>query len=117
MLLVGVLIVAFQDRSLQVEAFDANMYQRFIEEFPFDENMGPISDVEELVKKSEEIWIRVFGENVKKEKPYQVFYDETNEIWLIHGTFHRGLFGPTMGGVAYILVNHSGKVLAVWHER
>ena len=94
-LLVVVIINTSRDESLQVKAFD----------------------VTELVEKAEEIWIREYGEDIKEEKPYQVFYDMKNELWLVHGTFHRGLFGPTMGGVSYILVDRSGKVISVWHDR
>ena len=116
-LLVVVIINTSRDESLQVKAFDVNTYQHFIEPYPFDENIGPAFDVTELVEKAEEIWIREYGEDIKEEKPYQVFYDMKNELWLVHGTFHRGLFGPTMGGVSYILVDRSGKVISVWHDR
>ena len=76
--------------------------------------MGSIFDSKELLKKVESIWIKKFGERVKAEKPYQVFYDEQNGVWLVQGTLPADM----MGGVANIIVeNNTGKVLALWHEK
>ena len=76
--------------------------------------MGFISDSKDLLKKVEVIWIEQYGECIKNQKPYQVFYDEANGIWLVHGTLRSNM----MGGVANILVdNDTGKVLAVWHDK
>ena len=110
----GILIIVNQLKSHDVKAFDVSDYQDIIENFPSDENLGSISDAKDAVKKAETIWIKIYGKNVKKEKPYQVFYDAENEVWLIHGYLR-----PNMeGGVANILIeNSTGKVLAVWHEK
>jgi len=105
--------IKYQNNPSNVKSFEFSDYQYHIENFSSDEDVGPIIDAEEAVAKAEEVWKKVYGESVEEEKPYQVFYDEKNEIWLVHGTLE-----PNMkGGVAYILIESTGKVLAVWHEK
>ncbi len=110
----GVYMVIIQNESRDIKTFEVSEYQYYVENFSSEENLGFISDQKELVKKVEAIWIKKYGESIKKEKPYQVFYDEKNGIWLVQGTLHSNM----MGGVANILVeNSTGKVLAIWHEK
>lgn len=65
-------------------------------------------------KKYDTIWLNLFGEKIKDEKPYKVFYDEQNDIWLVKSSLPRGW----IGGVVYILMQKSdGKILAIWHDQ
>ena len=114
-ILSGVLLISC-DTSNSYVIYDFNIkdYQDEIVVFPSDENIGEINDINTLMKKIEKIWIKVYGDEIKKEKPYKVFYDEKNDVWLIHGT----LPDYVDGGVAYAIVdNKTGKVLAVWHDK
>lgn len=107
-------MVIIKNKSPDVNNFEVSDYQYYIENFPSEENVGSIIDSKDATKKAESIWIKLYGESVKKEKPYQLLYDEKNEIWLIHGTLRSNM----KGGVANILIDNStGKVLAVWHDR
>ena len=110
----GVIIVALQNKSPDIKTFEVSEYQYYIDMFPSEENLGSISDTKDLLKKVEKIWIKEYGERIKEEKPYQVFYDEKNGIWLVQGTLNSDM----VGGVANILLeNDTGKVLAIWHEK
>lgn len=110
----GVCMIIIQNKTPNVKGFEFNDYQYYVDSFPSEENVGNIIDVKDAIKKAEKIWIKLYGESIKKEKPYQVFYDEDNGIWLIQGTLQSNM----KGGVANILIqNKTGKVLAVWHEK
>lgn len=110
----GVCMIIIQNKTPNVKGFEFNDYQYYVDSFPSEENVGNIVDAKDAIKKAEKIWIKLYGESIKKEKPYQVFYDEDNGIWLIQGTLRSNM----KGGVANILIqNKTGKVLAVWHEK
>ena len=113
-LICGVCMVIIQNKTPKVKAFNLNDYQYYIDNFPSEENVGNIIDAKDAIKKAEKIWIKLYGESIKKEKPYQVFYDENNGIWLVRGTLRSNM----KGGVANILIqNETGKILAVWHDK
>ena len=110
----GVCMIIIQNKTPNVKGFEFNDYQYYVDSFPSEENVGNIIDAKDAIKKAEKIWIKLYGESIKKEKPYQVFYDEDNGIWLIQGTLRSNM----KGGVANILIqNKTGKVLAVWQEK
>ena len=110
----GILVVIITNKSPEIKTLEASEYQYYIDNFSSEDNLGFISDSKELLKKVEVIWIKQYGERIKNQKPYQVFYDEANGIWLVHGTLRSNM----LGGVANILVdNDTGKVLAVWHDK
>ena len=113
-LLGGACVILFQNQTPNVKAFESNDYQYYVDNFPSEENVGNIIDAKDAIKKAEKIWIKLYGESMKKEKPYQVFYDENTGIWLVQGTLRSDM----KGGVANILIqNETGKVLAVWHDK
>lgn len=98
----------------EIKTFEVSEYQYYIDNFSSEDHLGFISDAKDLLKKVEAIWIEKYGERIKNQKPYQVFYDEVNGIWLVRGTLQSN----RMGGVANILVdNDTGNVLAVWHDK
>ena len=110
----GVFMIIIKNKSPQIKTFNLSEYLYFIDNFSSEDCLGSIFDSKELLKKVESIWIKKFGERVKAEKPYQIFYDEQNGVWLVQGTLPADM----MGGVANIIVeNNTGKVLALWHEK
>ena len=109
-----ILVVIIKNESPEIKTFEVSEYQYYIDNFSSEDNLGFISDSKDLLKKVEAIWIKRYGKRIKNQKPYQVFYDEANGIWLVQGTLRSNM----MGGVANILVdNDTGKVLAVWHDK
>lgn len=110
----GILVLITKNKSPEIKTFEVSEYQYYIDNFPSEDNLGFISDSKDLLKKVEVIWINKYGERIKDQKPYQVFYDEKNSIWLVQGTLQTNM----MGGVANILIdNNTGKVLAIWHDK
>lgn len=111
---VTILFVYIYFEETEIGEFDLSDYEYCIKEFPIDKNVGDASDPKELIKKSKEIWIEIYGKSVIWERPYKVFYDSNNDVWLIHGSLPSFM----AGGVAYILVEKdTGNVLAVWHDK
>lgn len=109
-----VILILNKGRALEVKAFDTGDYQYYIDNFSSEDDVGSITDAADAIKKAEKIWIEAYGKQVKKEKPYQVFYDENSGIWLVQGTLRAN----SVGGVANFLADgKTGKVLAVWHEK
>ena len=114
LLIVLAVVFIVNNKTPDVKAFEIDDYSDIIKEFPSEESLGSISDAKELVKKTEALWIKQFGNRVKKEKPYQVFYDEKSGTWLVRGSVK----GTSDGGAANILVeNDTGRVLALWHDK
>ena len=98
----------------RVQSFSLDEYQRMIAQFPSDKVLGPVADTDDLLQKAEAVWTEIYGEQVREEKPYRIFYDEQNAVWLVSGS----LKPFRLGGTAQILVeNDTGKVLAVWHGK
>lgn len=83
-------------------------------DFPSARFLGPIPNAETAMAQAETIWTEIYGEQVKSKKPYQVFYDEEADVWLVTGTLPDGF----NGGVPYIMIRKSdGEVLAIWHDK
>ena len=110
----GVCMIIIQNKPPNVKTFELNDYQYYIDCFPFEENVGNVIDAKDVIKKAENVWISLYGESVKKEKPYQVFYDKKNGVWLVRGSLRSNI----KGGVANILIqNETGNIIAVWHDK
>ena len=98
----------------KVGKFSVLDYEYFISEFPTSIVAGNINSADEAKKEAEKIWIDIYGEGIKGQRPYKVSYDSVNQVWMVRGT----LFGNQNGGTAAILINkEGGEVLAVWHEK
>ena len=97
--------------------FKLSDYERELKLFPREENFGPITDIESLLEKTENLWVEIYGRKVRDQRPYLVYFDKEAGAWLVQGTFHNPR-GNKKGGVANILVDHeTGDVLAVWHDK
>lgn len=100
-------------RPSKVENFRLYGYQYYIDKFPSDHVLSGVDNVEDVQKNAEILWTEIYGEGIKKKKPYQVFWDAENGVWLVQGTLHA-----TQGGVPYMLIEkQTGKVLAIWHTK
>jgi hypothetical protein len=122
-LIIGVLFVIFlliRDRNNdKFEAFSLDECNYYIENFSSDRVVGTTDNVQQAKEKAESVWIEIYGEEkTKQEKPYEVFYDEYEEVWLVMGSLPSKPFHVSLGGTVCILIKKSdGKVLAVWHDR
>ena len=115
-LLVGstILFISNYGDKEKIKEFSLNEYNDYIQRFPSDRKTDTIESAKMAKVEAEKIWIEIYGKQVKNEKPYNVFYDDKNGVWLINGSLPKGWDG----GVAYILIRkHDGRVLAVWHGK
>lgn len=107
-------VIAYWASWQHVGHFDLGNYTDIIAEFPSDKVLGPTVSAKEAKEKAEAVWIEIYGEEVKKEKPYRVSYDENTMTWLVQGYLPSYM----IGGTAHILIQETdGKVLAVWHYK
>ena len=68
-----------RNRPLVIMDFCVSDYRSYIEAFPSSQNVGKILDEKDVLKKAESVWVSMFGESVKRERPYSVFYDNQND--------------------------------------
>lgn len=110
----SLLYFVFFNKTDTAGTFDLAQYSTYIENFPSDQVLGTVDSPKAAKEKAEAVWLEIYGETVKEEKPYQVLFDEANQVWLVHGTIPKGMDG----GEAFILMQKAdGKVLAVWHDK
>ncbi len=100
--------------SIEVKPFMLNQYRRELSSFSTDKQVGKIVDERDVLEKAERIFLETFGDDVLKEKPFNLYFDQENKVWLVTGSCPSG--SRYKGGVAYLLVSEEGHVLAVWHE-
>ena len=110
----GGVYMIFLKKTETVDSFKLTDYSDFIERFPSEKILGSIDSAQTVKEKAETIWLDIYGNSVKDKKPYNVFFDEQNQVWLVQGTLQKNCDG----GVPHILIQKSdGKVLAVWHSK
>lgn len=115
--LTGGIIIYNDFEKAKVKSFSLNdhpYYLQAIQDFPSNKYLGEILNAEQAKEKAINEWLDLFGDKINNEKPYQVFFDKENEVWLVKGSLPKG----SKGGVAYILMKKSdGKILAIWHDQ
>ncbi len=129
-IIAGVSIYKYHE-LLEVKSFSISEYQEYIDEhdgymelykeyYPelYITSIAPFSDADTLRTIADELWVEIYGEeSMKEQKPYQVFYDDENDVWFICGTFKKSIFVSRKGGVAHMIVKPDGKILAYWHTK
>lgn len=112
LILIVIIFVLFN--IFYVKKFDVTEYDAEINQFPCDIVVGKVNTKTQAKKKAEELWIELYGAEIKEEKPYKVYYDEEKEVWMVTGCMSF----LAKGGVAYAIISkQDGRVLAVWHEK
>ena len=102
------------NKAKESGTFDLAQYSTYIENFPSEQVLGAVDSPKAAKEKAETVWLGIYGDTIKEEKPYQVLFDEASQVWLVHGTIPKGMDG----GEAFILLQKAdGKVLAVWHDK
>ena len=120
-IVVAILIVSskvicklFVENEREISDFSIDNFNYYIKKFPSDKVLGEVNSYEDAESKAEEVWIEIYGESVKTNRPYIISFDNINQIWLVSGSLSDNQFG----GVPHILIQKSdGKVLAVWHDK
>ena len=115
--IISIIVFFFlNNEELSIKEFKITDYQNYLKTqwFSSDIVIDNANDEKALLKEVEKIFINTYGERIKKEKPFKLFYDENSNSWLVCGTI-----SPNQdGGTACIIVDkQTGKVLALWHEK
>ena len=104
-----------QHTENEIHSFDLTKYRSELENFKSDKYVDKYSNADDVKAEAEKIWVEIYGNDIIEQKPYEVSFDEDNNVWLVNGVFHEKY---ASGGVAYILIEkNTGKVLAVWHTK
>ncbi|MBQ7871038.1 MAG: hypothetical protein IJ357_02745 [Oscillospiraceae bacterium] len=127
-LLVGVLVIVLvtvllsQCMLSKVRSFELADWEELLgwyaaselpEEYPFlTEPVGPVGSAKEAKAAAEEIWVRLYGETVTEQKPYDVYYDESEGVWLVCGSYST-FSDPEAGTAVLLLEAETGEILAV----
>lgn len=113
-----VIYLSYRNRPVNTGEFSALDYREELSEFAakgiyIDET----HDTSEMLRQAEVIGTDIYGDGIKKSKPYNFYYDSENELFLLNGTIST-LFGNHKGGIQQMIVNaETGEVLAIWHEK
>ena len=117
----GVIYIIFFKNVETAGTFKLADYSEYMADyndyFPTEEMpapFGPINSSKEAKEAAEAIWKEIYGDSITKRKPYRVFFDEENRVWLVQGSFPVFWTG---GGPHILLQKVDGKVLAIWHEK
>ncbi|MBQ4283012.1 MAG: hypothetical protein IJB96_03690 [Lachnospira sp.] len=122
MIILGVIVIIIIIGSViyynrRVGEFSMEYYDYYLENFQSDITVEPIDKASDAKKAAQKIWIEKYGKDVLKDRPYVVYYDKENEVWLVEGTLLIAELGMGIGGVPGILIDKDGNVLAVWHGK
>lgn len=110
--------------NLTVGEFRVADYQEELEIFSIDKHVGPVRDANAAREKARQIWIEEYGQVHLSEyfgypkdpsngSPLQVYYDQTQDCWLIHGTTASAHL--IIIELPYAIIRSDGTVLAVWY--
>lgn len=115
LMLVLSLIYFNLDNSNAIKTFSVDNYKEYIENETNNIYTHEINNQTEAKNIAEDLFVKIYGEDVLKEKPFNVSYDRKADTWLITGTFHGNK--NAVGGVANLIVTSNGEVKAIWHEK
>ena len=95
------------------KAYVLEDYVSEIAQYGSTQNVGTITDEADALAKAEALWVSLYGAIVLKEKPYVVQTDPHTHTYLVKGSLPQG----SAGGIAMVILEAGGRVLAVWHTK
>lgn len=101
------------NNNQSVKQFSISEYKYEINYFSTNSKVCKITNANTAMIEAENLWVEMYGNEVKKNKPYSVSYDSNAKIWLVEGNSRN----KDCGGVPYTLIKTNGKVLAIWHDK
>lgn len=114
---IGSLIIILHNRPKQ-HVYDFNLaeYQFEVEAFSVDKYVEIVNNHNDAINKAKALWMELLdlesleSYNSIKGREVLVYYDASNDCWLVAGT----LLSHFDGSVPHALITGDGKVLAVW---
>ena len=70
----GVVAILLFNQKPKVGQFNFVEYSNYIIDFPSNIVLGPVNNAESAKDKAQSVWLQLYGESIKDEKPYQVFF-------------------------------------------
>ncbi len=115
----AIIMIARSNKEPVVKDFNIEEYHWEIENFPSEKNVGQVNDVNMAIEKAKKLWIEELGtvngrsyDPTRGRKETDVFFDDSNDCWLIKGTLPPN----TKGSVPCAIIQKNGEVLAVWMD-
>lgn len=105
-------------QNTEIRKFSIDDYSQEINTFSsvIEKSYGQVNTVEDAKKVAEKVIDEVYRQDgifLGTTKPYQVLFDDKNQVWLVQATL---LFSPGSG--VHVLINKSdGKILATWNYK
>ena len=110
-----------EKETAQKEAFVYKLedFEYYTNKFKKEIKVEKIKDSDDAIAKADKLFVETYGEEIMEdEKPYQTFFDEESKSWYVRGTLPQPLSGGRrVGGVAKVIFDAAGNVLALWHEK
>ena len=112
----GVLLfLSVHNYGFRPDQFELDNYRAEIEQFPSDEVMGKIENIDDAVKKAKVL----FEKNYENEHAlffYAVYFDKNENAWMVRRSIPK-LFSTFGGGADVIFNGDDGKVVAMWGNK
>lgn len=112
----GVLVfLSFHNYGFRPDRFELDDYRAEIEQFPSDEVMGIIENIDDAVKKAKAL----FEQNYENEHAlvfYAVYFDKNENAWMVRRSIPK-LFSSFGGETDVIFNGDDGKVIAMWGNK
>ena len=111
-------MIARSNKEPVVKDFNIEEYHWEIETFQSDKNVGKVNDSNTAIAQAKELWIEKYGTingipyDPTRGRKVNVFFDDSNDCWLIKGTLPPN----TKGSVPCAIIQKNGEVLAVWMD-
>ena len=85
-------------------------------EYPPQEPVDTAAQARALAQK---VWLQIYEDKtIFSDRPYQVFYDMSDHVWLVTGTLPlEGWIGITGGTPCLLVKAETGEILAIWHGK
>ena len=114
----AIIMIARSNKEPVVKDFNIEEYHWEIETFQSDKNVGKVNDSNTAIAQAKELWIEKYGTingipyDPTRGRKVNVFFDDSNDCWLIKGTLPPN----TKGSVPCAIIQKNGEVLAVWMD-
>lgn len=93
--------------------FNIADYQWGIDEFPADEVLSKIENVEDLIEKGKQLWHRKLNFHPKEYHIIKTYYDVKSDCWMVTAEIDDT---ETDYAVPTAIIHTNGTVMAVWRE-
>lgn len=110
----------FRDSKYEIQEFSVTDYLSDTKNRPIIRNVGEIQDVNSVVEIAQHLWTAkfgIFGDDPNPGEDVEVFFDETENCWLIKGTLPQLSDDEDwLGAIPHVILRSNGDLLAIWMD-